>query len=324
MGKNPLLDELIESSVIPQVDIALPTRGYFYPSGEVLGDNCDPDSVTIHPISVLDESSFRDPLIMLSGHAIPRMIHRVAPVLADPASMCELDIQTVLIASRIASHGPDITLDHTCSNGECKHLNNVKVDLNQHILNFGSYTPEEFEQFDVTLPVVGQAVRLRPILYKDSVAMSMKLVETSFDNDLLDSADVITPEFIENYRKRFDVVMGTNIDAIVASIYFVETKSGKKIFDRSMIGEWLNHLVPDDVDALTTKIEQINTEISDRSKLTYQCMSCGEDNTFYVELDPQKLFTQAEDTVAEKNSSAKTKNTKKTTKKPSKTSQRLS
>ena len=48
---NPLIDEIVQSSVIPHVEIALPTRGLFYPDGMVIDLDSDPDRVSIRPIS---------------------------------------------------------------------------------------------------------------------------------------------------------------------------------------------------------------------------------------------------------------------------------
>lgn len=319
---NPLIDELLESSAIPQVDIALPTRGYFYPEGEVLGDDCDPDHIVVHPISVLEESTFSDPLIVISGHAVSGMIKRVTPVIAEPSKLCEIDIQAILIASRIASHGPDMKLDHVCQ--ACEYKNRIQLDLNNHIMNFGSYTPEEFNKFDIELSKVGQKVRLRPILYEDSVALNMEMIRSSIGVDDNIDDNIVSPEFIENYKKRFDSVLSTNLGAIIASIQYVVTKSGQIVTDRKTISDWLKVLSPDGVKTITRRIGEINDDISSRSKITYTCQECGVENSFHVELDPQKLFMPAEDTKAEMSSSAKTKNIKKPTRKPSKTSQRLS
>lgn len=328
---NPLIDEIVENSVIPQVEIALPTRGVFYPRGEVLDTYVDPENLVIHPISILDESTFADPLMMISGHAIGRMVRRVCPGILDPGKLCELDIQAILIASRIASHGPEMNVEHDCENPDCKHRNVLKIDLNNHILNFASYTPTEFSAFQVELPVVKQTVMLRPMLYQDSVDMAISLIRSSSTINRLTGGEdkpleeVLTVDYIDAYQEQFEKTLTTNIAAIVASIYWVEVRRTKvKVTDPDMIDEWILRLPSEDTAFIADRIKQLNADIRERSKTEYQCQKCGTINKFYLELDPQKLFTTAGRSDQPKESSAVSKNIGKTTGKRSKASQRLS
>lgn len=321
---NPLLDELSDSSVNPSVDIALPTRGYFYPEGEVLADGIDPDNMTVQPLAALDESAFRDPLLLISGHAIGRMIRKVCPGVIDPGSMSDLDIQTILIACRIASYGPKLELKHTCK--ECQNETTFQIDLNEHIQQYTAFTPEQFDSFRLVLPKAGQKVMLRPVRYEDSVAMSIDLIKSSSQLDDLTKStdDALSEEFILKYRDQMEAAIQTNLRAVLSSILFVETKKGDRVSDPEFITEWLKILPPEDFKAITKKITEIGDELREKSKLEYECQNCGTANTIYVELDPQKLFTQAEESNPETSSSAKSTSTEKTTKRPSKASRRLS
>lgn len=321
---NPLIDELVESSVIPQVEIALPTRGQFYPDGQVIAVGADPDNLVIKPISVLEESTFNDPLLLLTGHAIDKMIKRVCPAVIDPGALCELDVQAILIASRIASHGPMMKVQHTCES--CGYKNDLEIDLNSHILNFDSYTPEQAMKFNVVLGISGQSVSLRPMLYKDTVDMTMSLVRSSTKAETFseEDADTLTPEFVDMYREQFERTLDTNLKALCASIYYVTAKSGKIVTDADIITDWLTSLPMEDVTQITNRIKEINEEIRERSLMTYTCQGCGEESSFYLELDPQKLFSQAEDSETQSESSAASMNTEKPTKKTSKSSARLS
>lgn len=320
---NPLLDDIEELDVMTAIEIALPTRGYFYPEDEVLHPDADPDSISVKPLSVLEETTFSDPLMMISGRAVNRIINRVVPSVIDPARLCEVDIQAILIACRIASRGSMLKLKHTCSS--CNHDNPMELNLDEHIQNFNPYSPEEFTQFKLILPVVGQVVNLRPILYEDSINITMDVMKSSLEMGSYEGVsdkDALTEEFIDNYKVQFEKSLDTNLSAIISSIYYIETKSGGHVYDHDMMHEWLMKLPPEDVDAIRDRIKLLNDRIRDMSKIEYQCQSCNETSTLYVELDPQKLFTQAEDSNLVKTSSAKSKTTKNPKKKPSKVSQK--
>ena len=275
-------------------------------------------------------------MMMISGSAVEKMIKRAVPGVIDAGALCELDVQAILLACRLASHGPTMKIDHTCTNKiedpkgkaeptECGYVNSIEIDLNEHIQRFGPYQDEEFEKFNLTLPKAGQTVRLRPIPYSNTIEVILRTIRsnigTSKFNDVEENAK-LSDEFITAYQEKFNETLDANIDLIKSSIYYVETKSGKRIFDPENIKQWLEILHTDDVAEINKRIVSINDEILERSKLEYQCQKCGSLNTLIVELDPQKLFTTAEDSETETNSSAKPKVTKRSTKTRGKVSQK--
>lgn len=311
---NVLIDDMREVSAVPHVDIALPTRGRFYVQGEVIDDNYSPDEIPVGPISVLDESSFRDPLMMISGKAVTKMINRVCPAITDPGKLCELDIQAILIACRIASYGPIMTISTDCSCGE---TNQLQIDLNEHILRFDPYSEEEWEKFIVRIEETGQVVHLRPMLYDDIINMTMGMISSSNKIAAFDDVgddEALSKEFIEMYASVWNETINNNIHALVDSILTVYTSKGQPVTDRETILEWIGTLSPSNTKLITDSITDINAEIRKRSELEYQCQKCGKVSNIFLELDPQKLFTPAEETEPEKVSSAKSKTTGKGTK----------
>jgi uncharacterized protein YnzC (UPF0291/DUF896 family) len=222
-----------------------------------------------------------------------------------------------------------MTVEHECE--KCKHKNTLKVDLNNHIMKFGSYSPSQFDTFQLDLPIVQQTVMLRPMLYQDSVDMTMNLIKASSTMERLtggkevSTEEVLTMEYIDAYREQFEKSLTTNMGAIVASIFWVEVRRTKvKVTDQDMIQEWLERLPSDDVALIAERIKELNADIRERSLTEYQCHNCKELNHFYLELDPQKLFTIAGRSDQPKESSAASKPTGKPTGKPSKASRRLS
>jgi hypothetical protein len=323
--KNPLLDDLNEPSIMVLVEIALPTLAAFYPQGEVLRAGADPANLSISPLSVLDESSFRDPLMMLSGHAVGRMVRRVCPDVEDSGCLTDLDVQAILIASRMASYGSDLKLEHTCTN--CGTKTELVVDLNEHINRYSPFTPDQFEHFDLFVEQTGQAIRLRPMLYQDAIDMTMTIVRSNiqaeqFDITHVGDTNTLTDEFVEAYRKQFDANVSANLEAMCAAIYHVTTKTGKVVTDRNLIREWVLKLPTDIVGMITKRIGEINHDIRERSRLSYTCANCGGENSFYMELDPQKLFTRPEGSEKKMNFSGEPKPIEKPTKRPSRVSRK--
>jgi len=283
--KNPLIDDLDEAGMIPSIEVALPTLAAFYPKGEVLRPEADPLAMKVYPLSVLDESSFRDPLMLLSGQAIGKMVRRVCPGVDDPGKLTDLDVQVIILACRIASYGSTLKLEHTCS--KCQTKTDLQVDLNDHILRYSPFSPDELAEFDLDIVEIGQKIRLRPMLYEDAIDVAMNMVRSNISAEKFDSAhteDVnqLTDAFILEYQAQFESSIRTNIDAICSSIFTVTTTTGKVVNNPDMIKEWFLRLTPNLTKMITDRITKINLSIRERSKLAYTCVSCGTENTFYM------------------------------------------
>jgi len=321
---NPLVDELYEMGAIPSVEIALPTMAAFYPKDKVLKKDADPANISIGPLSMLEESAILDPMLLISGRAITRLINHIAVQVDNPQELCEVDVQAMLIACRMASYGNELVLEHVCPH--CENTNTIQIDLSEHIQRFSPYTTEELNEFNIETSI-GQIVSLKPISYEDAVNLTISSIKTNIDAEEFENIsdkEMLSTKYIEAYKKQFEKVLSTNVDAMTSTIYYVTTKSGKKVTDRSKIQEWIATLPPVDINLITERVKKINEDIQERSKLELTCQSCKKNDIIYVELDPQKLFTQAGDSKPKQNFSAKQKTTEKTTKKSSKTSGRLS
>jgi len=316
---NPLTSDLTNDGTIRQLSVSLPTLGYFYGDNEVLRVNADPAEITVSPMSVLEENIFSDPMMMISGRGITKMISRITTEIIDPAHLCEIDIQAILIACRIVSHGSDLVIEHTCE--KCKETNSLSIDLDNHLQHFLPFTPEELLSFDFEIPSIHHIVRLKPISYADAVELTIASINANTEVERFvdpnEENPIITEEFIEVYKNKFDKGVDINVNSVVSSIYSVTTIGGDVVTKYEYIHDWLLHLPPDDIKAITSHINDINKFINDRSLVDYKCNACGNDDKIYINLDPQKLFTPAEDQVAEKNSSAELPNQGKPIKKQS-------
>src|ERR1700733_14696241 len=180
---NLLLNDLHD--IFPPVQIALPTKGMFYHEG-VLGPGVKADNIEVGTLGILDEFKYRDPFLLVSGNAMGDLIaHLCGDQIRLPNELCEIDVEAILVAARLASYGPSLRLTHRCTlfrdkildDGEsasdppemvpCNHENIMDVDLHDFILRYGPI--EQEERFEVVLPRVGQIVYLKPVPYRTTI-----------------------------------------------------------------------------------------------------------------------------------------------------------
>jgi len=330
MSNNPLIQDLIENDAFPSVSVALPTGGRWYPEN-VISAEADPLDLPVGVLGILAEQNYRDPWLLLSGEAIPRMMKGICPDVLLASELCELDLEAILLASRLVSYGPKLELKHVCQNlvprepeegeavedgeelnGRCGHENTLVLDINEHILRYEVIQDDLAEElFTYRLKRVPQKVNLRPPSYKrvieqmkESLARNKKI--DSMGDMKLDEM-VVNEEAIKNYSRIIDMASDTALDNLEASIHSVERSDGKAVDGQEYIREWLLNLPTDEAEGLTEKINEISEWIVSFSDIKYNCEECNGEQTFRLELDANRLFGQAGDSTQPKKPSQKSK-----------------
>lgn len=298
---NPLLDNIQESGKVETIKVALPTMGRFYEDG-VIDENCKAEDLEVRAIGIMAELTTRDPFLLASGKGVELLIPQICPAILQPSKLAEIDLETILIAARIATHGNIMTVDHKCTNpiqaeeGKepelCGEENQIEVDLYDIIMR---YAPIEFNSnYIVEFPKYGQKVYLRPIEYgqamnilKDSLNSMTKTEE--FNNTPVD--DLMNDESrLDEYAEYITKQAITTMGGIINSVFFVETESGDRVFNHDQIKEWLLAISKDDVKEILDKASDLSKELQGNTIIKYKCNGCGHENTTNIELDVQRLF----------------------------------
>ena len=295
---NPLIESMREAEVIDSVSIALPSLGRFYEEG-VLNPDADPADIEVRAVGIMAEMHARDPFLLAAGKGIAALVLQICPAVVDPEALSEIDIEAILIASRVVSHGKDMVITHKCSNPKtdddgkmvCDQEDNVNLDLQEFIMR---YEPFELDdKFSVDIPELNQKVHLKPIEYNEATKIvkdtmfNMRNYE-KFENMRVD--DFLGSEKdVEEYTSLINKAAFTNVMGIVSGIHYVEYNGGKT-YDVDNIKEWLTSIHRDFVKRISIKQEELAMFLRKNTEIKYKCSKCGFENNTYLELDPQKIF----------------------------------
>lgn len=314
---NPLIEDLS----FPSVAICLPTGGYWYAEG-VIDPDANPLDLEVKPLGLLAEQNYRDPWLLASGKAIPRLIREICPDILQPEELTEVDIEAILLATRLASYGNMMKLTHKCQHSDvdsvgdgevCGEENELDLDIQEFIMRYGQIT--NIDDYLVELQAVAHKVYLRPTPYKQSLQVLQQAVKAeqtfkSFE-DMTAEDFVMDADKVNNYTQLADLTSNVTVSSIVESIHYVTTVKGAKVFDKEAIREWLLAMPTTESKLIVDKINELATGLRKRSEVKYNCHACGFENTFMLELDPQQLFTPAEDSKQLKKPSPRSTGTKK-------------
>jgi hypothetical protein len=294
---NELLTDLAD--VFPPIEIGLPTRGIFYQPG-ILKDGVDPSRIAVRTLGVMDELKYRDPFLLVSGKAIAHLIHHLCgDQIEMPEEMCEIDIETILLAARLASYGSLLKVKHICTHKteegdaqtSCEHENTVQIDLHEHILRYGPIEHEE--RFEIVLPRVGQTVYLKPVPYRTTMELMRNVMTTrkrAGEIDLNDIENVLRPDTFAKYEEILNLGSDLRIKSILDCIWAVKTRSGHLIEDPAQIGPWIFELPNSDHDVINSRIAEVTADFRKISLIRYLCGKCGAENEFNLQMNAEILF----------------------------------
>ena len=108
MNSNPLSQYFRQ----PAVFIRLPSLGKFYATGAL--EPTENNEYPVLPMTTLDEITYRTPDALFNGQAVISVIQSCVPNIKNAWSMPAMDIDTVLIAIRIATYGHEMDINTPC------------------------------------------------------------------------------------------------------------------------------------------------------------------------------------------------------------------
>jgi hypothetical protein len=127
MSNNPLKQYFRQ----PAIYVRLPSQGNFYPPGSI---NMPPTGeLPVYPMTAIDEITYRTPDALFNGQATVNVLASCVPDIRDHWSTPALDVDTLLIAIRIASYGHDMDFGTKCPKcaHECEHVVDLRSVLDR-------------------------------------------------------------------------------------------------------------------------------------------------------------------------------------------------
>lgn len=127
MSNNPLTQYFRQ----PAVYVKLPSGGKYYADGSIVMPANQ--ELPVYPMTAIDEIAYKTPDALFNGNAVVNVIKSCVPAIKDPWGMPATDVDTVLVAIRMASYGTTMEISTTCPH--CKNEADYGIDLRNMLEN---------------------------------------------------------------------------------------------------------------------------------------------------------------------------------------------
>ena len=198
----------------PKLHVRLPSGGKYYPPGTL--DLPESGEVAIYPLTAKDELLLKTPDSLMNGTATADVIKSCVPQIKNPWYMPSLDVDALIIAIRIATYGPEMTLTVKVPNtGNEK---DFTIDLNSII------EPIMSAKYDAVIQLDNMKITLRPLTYTEFTKDALRSFEEQRVYNLLNDDSVPAEEKMERFRSAFNRLTDLTVETVAKSIAQVEVE----------------------------------------------------------------------------------------------------
>jgi hypothetical protein len=264
----------------PAISIQLPSRGKFWPEGAI--DLPVTGELDVYPMTARDEILFKTPDSLLNGNATKTCISSCIPAIKDPSAIPSIDLDTILVAIRIASVGENMAIKSKCP--KCKEQNEYEIDL-RAILD-SIQAPK-----DLAAPVTynGLKIYLRPQSYADINAKSIEDFERQRAVTAATQEGIPEAERMEQFKAIFTKLTDLTVNSLANGINYIELPDGTTVDDRGYILEYVSNASRELFKEVKTTVAEFNNSCKIKP-LHIKCADCEHEYDTPIVLDQSTFF----------------------------------
>ena len=263
----------------PKLFIKLTSNGAFWAEGSlelpVSGE------IPVYPMTAKDEIILRTPDALINGTSVVQGLQSCCPSIKDAWSMPSIDVDSTLIAIRIASFGPTMAVTSKCPHCGEEH----EYDVNLETINDQIIPPDYNSPIEVH---AGLTIKLKPLTYEQvSKAGNTSLEEDrmiqSISNPDIDEA-VKKVEYEKHVKRMIEVNVenATNCTAVIIA-------DGVEVTNPVYIKEYYQNTESTTIRQIQQKVQEFADAVSLKPQSTL-CTSCEKEFKLDVEFDYSRFF----------------------------------
>ena len=206
----------------PKIYLTLPSGGAFYPSNPM--EKTGSGELPIYSMTAKDELMIKTPDALMSGEATVDVIKSCCPMIDDPWSMPNIDLDAILIAIRIATYGEKMELQVPIRYFEDDDMKvgseTIEIDLRTILDNMQGKTWNGSMQFgELTF-------KLRPLTYKETTNFFMTTFENQRLSQIMQDDKINEDQKMKAFKEGFKKLSQMTLDMVCTNITSIETPEG--------------------------------------------------------------------------------------------------
>ena len=258
INTNPLAKHFRQ----PAIYIKLPSNGAHNDETSLVPT--ENGELPVYPMTALDEITYRTADALFNGSAVTNVIKSCIPAFVDPWQVSTADLDTILIAIRIASYGHEMEFTSKCP--KCEESNDFGIDLREIMESMT--TPD----FSTPVTIGDVIIHFKPLSYKEQNDNNTAQFQDQKMLEALPGSDMAEEEKIKLLQQAFNNVSLLTLNAIADSISMIKT-GDDVVVDKDYIREYIKNCDMKAFGKIREKITHIK-EVAEIKPLHVVCNDC--------------------------------------------------
>ena len=243
---NPLSKYFRQSAVY----IGLPTSGNYPPT--VL-EKSQTGEIGVMPMTARDEIKFKTPDALMNGQGVVDVVESCIPQIKDAWQISNYDLDTILIAIRIATYGEtmDINFNVPITNEQSSHTVNLPALL------------EQIKSQEIINEMVlkdGLKIHVRPLTYRDMTKASIKTFQQQKMYTAVQDSKLSNEEKVKRFDESFKALTDLSASILLKNISKIVTPDGTEVSDPAQIKEFIDNANANLINELSDELTKIRMQ----------------------------------------------------------------
>ena len=239
---NPLNKYFRQASIY----VKLPS-GTDYPADVVT--KSETGEIGIMPMTAKDEIRFKTPDALMNGQGVVDVIESCVPSITDAWQIKSYDLDTILVAIRIATYGETMEINFTVpgANESVAHTVNLPAIL------------DEIQKTTVDTAFTlkdGLKITVQPLTYRDMTSTSLQTFQQQKMYSAIQDSELSDEDKATRFNNAFKKLTDLNSSILLKNMASITMTDGTVITDAAHIKEFVDN-------ANATVIKEIETKLMD-------------------------------------------------------------
>jgi len=265
----------------PSIYIKLPSQGNGYPAGALTMPPTG--ELPVYAMTAIDEITYRTPDALYNGQATVNVIQSCIPDIKDGWGIPSSDVDTLLVAIRIASYGHDMDFNSQCP--ACNHESERTLDLRTVLDSIK--TPD----YTKNLAWSDIEIYFKPLSYKNLNDNNQMQFENQKLLQMLPDSAVSDSEKMTALSAALRKITDITVSSLARSIAAIKTPQAL-VSEPGFIDEFLKNCDRALFNQIRDRIVELKVQ-SEMQPLKLACTECNHEYEQSITLDMSSFFESA-------------------------------
>ena len=207
----------------------------------------------VMPMTAKDEIRFKTPDALMNGQGVVDVIQSCVPNIKNAWEIKSYDLDTILVAIRIATYGETMEINFTVP---------VASEKVAHTINLPAIL-DELKATKVDSDIVlkdGLKISVRPLTYKDMTSTSLQTFQQQKMYSAIQDSQLSDEDKAKKFNDAFKALTDLNSSILLKNIEKITMQDGAEISDSAHIKEFVDNANATLIKEIEDKLTQLRSQ----------------------------------------------------------------